>query len=337
MMLSCVVDPSLFDSRSIKERNIEGQLLRFIDGARVNCLLVVDQGGHLFREYALGLEQLVRSSSRSQRIAILFTEMLKERRRHFVGTKVAREANTKPIEFLRKVRAQSAADVLITSNEHHADGEPIVEIETYDISDFEANRARWAAGSHTLDEMKKADVEKMFLAALRWSSEITIVDKQIGKLNNSAAFQKSLGFIVSMWRKSADRKGHTFSIKIITSPFIEARPTDTVAERNAIGINNLEKSKELKRRLIEPLFRDVRDFKLKVSVEFKEDISGRRILHDRYVDNGYRVFSFSLGFDLFDPHGQFCRQQVAAFERGSSHIGQCNALPNLVPTIVSFN
>jgi hypothetical protein len=330
VILYAVLDPDAIKVDSSSSQEMGGCIYTLLQGILENVCLGVDRAGRMELSYTATAIDAAKLTKSWPRVSVLLTELLKLKKRRFVQHNIV---NPKIELLIKEIHAAIRADIIITNSERCKDlGSISTDVVEYIQSDFEQTRRVAFKDDVSLDKKDLADIEDFVRRCTYTSSRIVIIDKFIGKTNNTAAFLKGVMFIVENWLKWQPN-GKKVELEIITEPFVCSGDHLSHEEKMCILNNNKQKSEELSSKMVKPIMNKYRKKGLSVKLYFKNDKKENKILHDRFMVTENGTFQLSRGFDLFNKDGSFCRQLINMVSLDHPHISDCFELSDAIAPI----
>ncbi len=310
MIVTAIVDPSALNPKYLKKDVYKLQVEQFLAGILKNGLLVSDREGKLLSEMK---QRINASPSRSQKIQIQFTEIVKSNKRvvkcEFSPT--GQDITKKCCELEGHLRP----DVIIASHDHreyfqkNCPKTKVITFTEYSDSDFEKERDQYMTELQPLHELKSCEWEDLFIRVVRFAKHLYIYDKQIGTGNNLRHFRRGIEFILDLWKKHGYHFGGEPETRIYTC---ESRGDPESAKR------------EIEKVLVDKLNKK---FKLSINLFVKECNSEFRV-HARYLQTQSTIILMERGFDFLEEDGSIKQTEIQLKPKSSKHLEKFRRLPS---------
>ena len=333
MLVSAVPDPSAFDISHFDDLyKIHAE--DFLSGIEKNGLLIVDSGKRL--QNALIKQIRSAPTKYGQRLQILLTELLKNRKKRIVAWRVAPNAvpSRDLLDLAYHLKIETKPDALIVGDDSlktlKSDQKydaSIVPLFDYRNSDFEKNRQQYEKQVGPIDLLSRTDVDDLIIGAVRFSKFLRFYDPYIGSGINTSNFRRGIDYILPLWHDNGlfvHEQGTKVEIFTCGAEQIRANETDH-AKRNKLKENQMQHRKVV-RELMKPLKNKYPNWQIELSV--KNDPSPNRIFHARYLETQHAIIRIDQGFNLFEQDGKFRRNFFTLNMAESSHLKECRDLPD---------
>lgn len=325
MIYYATIDPSAISADEIVKRNAEGQALALLRAIEENVMVISDSSGVLKAALQRMAQTMSARASRGQMISIVAGEILKNQKGRFHPCPRLRLGG---IDHIRDAVKSLNLDTVVTTAEgvNHI-GPPSTALEGYDLSEFERRRRESLIAHETVDDIGKDEFCALLRRCSRFSEDITIVDKYIGRSDDVERFGDGLELVVSNWLSGKDPSIAARSFSIYTAPLYDIKPGMSARELSQKQAEN-QKRRDLVRRKI---FSRICDLccgsGVTVGLYFKEDCTGKKLLHDRYLGTKAAVFKLGAGFDFFSASGELCCQSFVITDL-HGHLRKIKMLPD---------
>lgn len=331
MLVSAVLDSSAFEADCFDDLyTIHAE--DFLKGVSRNGLLIVDSGRRLQDAF---VKQVKSDPNKyGQRLPILVTELLKNRKRRVVECRILSNSvlSQDLLDLAYHLKTVSEADALIVRSESlktlNSDGRygaDIVPLSEYRDSDFERERQRYENQLGPIDKLSKSEVDEIVIRSIRFTKWLRFYDAYIGSGENTSHFRKGIEYILSLWRERgffASQQG-VGNVEIFTCDAEQIRDNETDQAKKSKLERNQENRGKVIRELIKPL---KEDFPWPVKLSVKDDPDS--IFHARYLETQHAVIRIDRGFDLFDQNNEFRRNFFTLNMAEGSHLRECRDLPD---------
>jgi hypothetical protein len=323
MIYSTVIDPSLFDPVRLNDSDLATNVFRFAQALVENLVVHVDKNGKLEKAIIANGARLAELPKKGPLISALIAELVKQRRRKFRPFMCSDRFVGDQLHV--QLSIVSKADAYVTFQGAAPCGCKVVEIGGYLASELEAERSRAARGYHDVDKREVRWLSEQIYRTCRNSNRLVIVEKQLMKANRRKAFFEGISFFLQSALHGASKALPSVSVDLITAAqFDEAKPSEW--QQRDLDTAAASLAKELKIALKRDLPTDRPA--LNVTVKFKKDDLGRRLLHDRYWMSDFSVIKLTRGFDFFADDRKLFNQSLVLADSAEPIVEEIRMLPD---------
>lgn len=196
----------------------------------------------------------------------------------------------------------------------HSDENGVVDLSTFDDSDFERKRTFLREGIGAINQVPRGEVEEFLLRTIRFSRWLRIYDKHIGKTRNVSGFLRGIVYLVGLWYQ------HGF---FATCDGGRVEILTTASD----GSDLTEIAHHMSSQLYEKLAH--RYCRVEFSIAVKDDV--KKISHERYLESQQGAIQIGLGFDFLNRDGTFkATSLLPGGKEWHKHLDAYRGLPDKV-------
>ncbi|NDV18272.1 hypothetical protein GO013_02430 [Pseudodesulfovibrio sp. JC047] len=326
MLISTVLEPSIFHLDFIKQDSNALEAFNLIRGVHTNGLILVEEKGGLLATIKKNLQEL--PTKYGQKLTILFEEILKKPKR-ILHVRIDNPEEKKVDKILAGLNNQYNPDAAIVCNVGeecylNCSKKNYICLSEYTYSGTETLRYKYAQGLPPIDQIDDDEFTEAITRTVKYATWIRFYDKQIGQGGNLKGWFDTLDLILDIWKNEGCFYGNPNAfIQIITTEKHGLDKAGSDQIRTNYVKDNFVVAKKVHNNLIAPLSRKYN----KVSLIVKK-FDSRNIFHPRHLQTQNAIVQSDRGFDLIKEDKTRKRSIMKLDYPASLHLQECRGLPD---------
>lgn len=329
MLISTVLSPDIFDPARFQDPLYRLSVDHLLRGIHSNGLVICDQDRILLkriRSHTLKLQL----ANAGKNTTLLWSEIDKKdssKTTRFVQAKCRVASEQNDIQLVESIAHNCKPDAVIVASPEvkmHLPTDCIsLPVVNYMASSLEQNRRFYAEGDfESCDQMGEVAFKQMIGKASRFSKQLRIYDKYIGRAGNSLpSFLEGIRLVIESWLSTAYFPNVELKLEIYTVGHSKSKDQPlTYSEAYSIVTDQL--CNVLKN-----------EFGIAVTLVFKRESDG--ICHPRHLATDSCTIQFERGFDFVNPQSsgkRFKRSFINHVPKGDYHLLDYRLLKDCFPS-----
>lgn len=327
MIVSAIVDPSVFGPACAGDELAKRELLAFLAGIISNGVILCDPDRQMIRDALAAAQELSKQhggTERAQRILLLLTEIYQHPKKFLVCCNEQEWKRRNPTHFAEQVRTLNEllnTDVVLAQPTTHGVLSKVAgtSVELIDplnvtLSRYEATRTRIANPALPLDQLSVGELEELIGRAVRYSTVLRVFDyRMVARRTRIRRYLAGIKFVANIWAQWCRVADHSSRcIELFTVANTQTQDGYlTAAEANS----------RIESGLIQQLSGSQA---FRVIGVIKDDSKG--IFHARGFEAKKRAYTLDPGFDALGATGATRRCLLKADVAAAAHFEQCRSL-----------